>query len=282
MRLPLRSTVAAGIVSVAAVAAVLTPASGALATQGQPIIAGQLNTETTETLVHNTSQIAACEGQGSGFTGSGLTACGEIGLIGRGTGLGVFGSVGDDSAAAIGVFGMSTSVGGLGVRGYHADDGAGVSGQAEDGGTGVEGEAGAGGTGVFGFNSGTTGIGVHGVTDGVGSAVYGHARGSGVGINGETAAGIAVRATAAGTGTALQVLGKATFSRSGRVTIPAGTSAKTISMARVTTASMVFATAQQNANVFVKAVIPAGGSFTIRLTGNAPAGGLKVAYFVLN
>ena len=45
---------------------------------------------------------------------------------------------------------------------------------------------------------------------------------------------------------------------------------------------MVLPTAQQNASVFVKAVVPASGSFTIRLTGNAPTGGLKVAYFVLN
>jgi hypothetical protein len=32
----------------------------------------------------------------------------------------------------------------------------------------------------------------------------------------------------------------------------------------------------------VKAAVPGSGSFTIRLTGKAPTGGLKVAYFVLN
>ena len=46
---------------------------------------------------------------------------------------------------------------------------------------------------------------------------------------------------------------------------------------------MTLAIAQQSANVFVKATVPAAGSFTIYLTGNAPApNGLKVAYFVLN
>jgi hypothetical protein len=45
---------------------------------------------------------------------------------------------------------------------------------------------------------------------------------------------------------------------------------------------MVVATAQQNGSVFVKAAVPAAGSFTIFLNGNAPAGGFKVAYVVLN
>ena len=35
-------------------------------------------------------------------------------------------------------------------------------------------------------------------------------------------------------------------------------------------------------SVSVKAAVPGGGSFTIFLTGNAPAGGLRIAYFVLN
>jgi hypothetical protein len=45
---------------------------------------------------------------------------------------------------------------------------------------------------------------------------------------------------------------------------------------------MILATAQQKVPVYVKAAVPASGSFTIYLTGNAPSGGLKVAYFVLN
>jgi hypothetical protein len=50
----------------------------------------------------------------------------------------------------------------------------------------------------------------------------------------------------------------------------------------MTANSMVIATAQQNANVFVKAAVPGAGFFRLVLTGNAPVGGLRVAYFVLN
>jgi hypothetical protein len=78
------------------------------------------------------------------------------------------------------------------------------------------------------------------------------------------------------------VNGNATFSRGGIVTIAAGAASMTVNLAWVTTSSMVVATAQQNGNVLVKAAVPAGGSFTIYLNGNAPGSGLKVAYFVLN
>jgi len=57
---------------------------------------------------------------------------------------------------------------------------------------------------------------------------------------------------------------------------------KTVDLPGVTTASMVLATAQQAKTVFVKSAVPGNGSFTIRLTGEAPAGGLKVVYFVIN
>jgi hypothetical protein len=47
---------------------------------------------------------------------------------------------------------------------------------------------------------------------------------------------------------------------------------------------MIIATAQQSStgSPSVKAAVPGSGSFRIYLTGNAPATGLKVAYFVLN
>jgi hypothetical protein len=83
-------------------------------------------------------------------------------------------------------------------------------------------------------------------------------------------------------GIALTVQGKATFSRSGIVTIPHGTDFLTVALAGVTIASMILATSQQNKGVYVRAAVPGTGSFTIRLTGNAPTGGLRVAYFVLN
>ncbi len=176
------------------------------------------------------------------------------------------------------VYGFTTGIAGCGATGVEGYSegfaGVGVSG------VGVMGSADTG-TGVYGTNRESTGIGVHGRTEGVGSAVYGEATAGGVGVNGDSANGTGVRAASPG-GTALQVHGKATFSRSGILTIAAGTASKTVTLAGVTTASMVLATAQQNKSVTVKAAVPAAGSFKIFLTGNAPTGGLKVAYFVLN
>jgi hypothetical protein len=143
---------------------------------------------------------------------------------------------------------------------------------------GVEGRT---GTGVIGANKGSTGIGVYGQTGGTGSAVFGNATTNGAGVFGKSQSGTALRGDSTN-GTALQVNAKAKFSRSGITTVAAGTASKTVSHAGVTTASMVVATAQQNVNVFVKAAVPSGGSFKLWLTSNAPVGGLKVAYFVLN
>jgi hypothetical protein len=137
------------------------------------------------------------------------------------------------------------------------------------------------GSGVYGENTGSTGIGVEGKTDGAGSAVYGQATTNGVGLYGVSVAGTGVSANSTN-GTALRVNGKATFSRSGIATVAAGTSSVNVSLPGMTASSLVIATAQQNVSVFVKAAVPAVGSFKLVLNGNAPVGGLKVAYFVLN
>jgi hypothetical protein len=137
------------------------------------------------------------------------------------------------------------------------------------------------GTGLYGVNTGPTGIGVNGKTYGSGSGVYGEAVNNGVAVFGKTTTGTALRGDSPN-GIALQVNGKAKFSRSGITTVPAGTAALVVSLSGTSSNSIVTATAQQNTSVFVKAVVPAAGSFTIYLTGNAPASGLKVAYFVLN
>ena len=228
-------------VALVAVLAVNFGGSPADATQGDPVLAGEVNTETDATWFFNTNAIGGCGV--SGFHA--VVACGGLHAESDGTD--------------------------IAVRGLNSSPGA----------TAVRGEAGPGGTGVRGSNTGTTGIGVWGSTPGTGSAVYGQATGRGVGVYGDTTNGTGVNAKSTN-GTALNVVGKSKFSRSGTVVIAAGTATRTVTMAGVTTASMVLCTAQQNAAVFVKAAIPAAGSFTIRLTGNAPAGGLKVAYFVLN
>ena len=224
------------------VAALTFSGSQAIATQGQPVLAGELNTETDATWFFNTSAIGGC-GVGGFFA---VVACG--GLYGE--------ADGSDIA----------------VSARHASPG----------GTAVRGQAEAGGTGVFGVNKGTTGIGVWGQTPGTGSAVFGEATGPGVGVFGKTTNGIGVVAAHTNNGLALDVRGKAKFSRSGIVTVAAGSASRTITLANTSATSMVLATAQQNAKVSVKAAVPASGSFTIRLSGPAPTGGLKVAYFVLN
>jgi hypothetical protein len=160
-----------------------------------------------------------------------------------------------------------------------ATSGWGVFGQ---GATGIEGDSTQlGGTGVLGASGFAEGIGVEGDQGGTGSGVYGHALATGVGVFGDTTNGTGVVARSTN-GKALDVRGKAVFSRSGQVTIAAGAASKKITLAGVTTASMILATAQQDGTVFVRSAVPASGSFTIHLTGKAPAGGLKVAYFVLN
>jgi hypothetical protein len=189
--------------------------SGAAATQGQPVIAGQGNTATDSTIVENSKPAG-------------------IGMI----------VTGEDIALA-----------------GHADA--------------------DGGTGVFGDSSFATGIGVEGDVTGSGSGVFGHATGAGVGVNGQSASGTGIYAQSSN-GRALDVVGKARFSRSGVVTIAAGASSRTVHLAGVTRASMVLATAQQATAVFVQAAVPVAGTFSIQLTGPAPGGGLKVAYFVLN
>jgi hypothetical protein len=265
-----RTRLAITATALAAVSALFIATPSAIATQGQPVLAGAQNTETSETVLTNTKWVSLndCVAVNSTFA-SGLVACGIRGVEGLGTGIGVKG------IGPTGVFGSGSDAGVVGsspingVEGNGFTSGRGVFGQSETG------------TGVFGEITGNTGIGVRGLTHGLGSAVFGEATGNGVGVFGKSDTSIALQGNST-EGTALQVNGKAKFSRSKTVTIGGGTTSKTVSMSGVTGSSMVLATAQQNAGVYVKAAVPAAGSFTIHLTGNAPAGGLKVAYFVLN
>lgn len=178
--------------------------------------------------------------------------------------------------------GFVTGTTSTGVRGAASgNDSVGVAGSATGTGRTI-GISGTGATGISGVGTHFGVLGSSGCTPppcGVG--VFGVNTGTGVGLAGFSANGTGVGASSKN-GTALAVSGKATFNRSGVVTLPKGTSKKTVSMAGVTAASMVLATAQQNTSVSVKAAVPAAGSFKIVLTGKAPPGGLKVAYFVLN
>jgi hypothetical protein len=140
-------------------------------------------------------------------------------------------------------------------------------------GTGVFGE---GGYGVLGFGW----VGVVGVAfAGEGAGVHGH---GGSGSWPDSPSNTGVFATCASGGVALDVRGKARFSRSKRVLIAKGKSSLKVSLAEVSASSLVFAVLQGNrAGTYVRAVVPAAGSFTIYLN-NAVTASTYVAYFVLN
>jgi hypothetical protein len=218
--------------------------------------------------------------RGSTVSGSGVygenTGSTGIGVEGRTSGVGsaVFGHA---TTNGVGVYGKSeTGTGTYGVGGPRGVYGSGTA-------TGVEGSAGNAGTGVYGHNSGSTGIGVWGKTDGVGSAVFGEARFNGVGVYGKSEFGAALRGDSP-SGTALQVTGKATFSRSGVVTLGSSASSVTKTGVPLTAASYVLATLQTNTlGLFIQGAVPnpAGSSITIYFSKTAPIG-TKVAFFVVN
>jgi hypothetical protein len=124
-----------------------------------------------------------------------------------------------------------------------------------------------------------------------GAAVHGVAT-SGSGVQGFSTAGNGVRGVAlSASATALKAEGKSTFSgkttfsRSGTVTVAAGTSQKTKSPISLTSASLVLATIQGNqTGVYVQGVTKvtgSSGSFTIHLNKNTTVN-LPVAWFVVN
>jgi hypothetical protein len=146
--------------------------------------------------------------------------------------------------------------------------------------TGVYGE---GDTGVWGFG----GWGVFGASDATGTGVYGFSGATvpsapaHTGVFGYTDSGTGVYAQAA-TGTALYVNGKVRFSRSNVTYVAAGHSSRKVTLAGVTTSSWVIATPKTNrAGVFVQAVVPGAGYFTIYLNKTV-AGTTYVGYLVIN
>jgi hypothetical protein len=208
---------------------------------------------------------------------------------------------------------VNTANGGDAFHGFSAS-GIGLGGFSNTG-TGVKGES--GGTGVFGNGTGNNGIGVMGdgargvLGDGVvGVAGDGTAEGvlgTGIGGGGDGVVGIAggaagtsgvlgeathdggtgVEATDAGfaANTAFKATGKTSFSRSGTVTVAAGSSSATKSSINLTSASLVLTTIQGNQpGVYVQGVTKVtgtSGSFTVHLNKNATAN-LRVAWFVLS
>lgn len=242
-------------------------AAGALVPASMVAASSSLMTEvenatTAPTTVANgtaesTAFIGAATGTGSGYGLQGTT-------VGDGTNV---------NPGAAGVVGFSTAspdwtpafepknLGLTGVFGYAPQGdlintfGSGVWGDSPD--TGV---FGTGGTGVEGFGY---------------VGVFGHANGN--------AGSIGVWAYAgAPTSVALWVEGKAHFTRSGRTLIPAGKSYLKVTLSGTTTSSKVFAVLATSASSrYVRAVVPASGSFTIYLNTTL-ASKAYVSWFVLD
>lgn len=262
-----RQVLAAAIGGLAGAAAgALGRPSVAVATDGQPLVVGQNNTASETTVLRNTTTVAP-------------------GLIVE---TGAASAIHGKANGANGVEGEALGENVAGVWGF-SSEGYGTSGMS-NGGTGVYGSS-QSATGVYAFSASWTkpalvargsdgGAGVFGFA-GVGAppdapldtGVYGLATGyptrqasAAVGVHGRSSVGTGVLAQADAGGTALRVVGKAVFSRSGTVTLAAGKSSITKSVAGLSSASLVFAVVRSGAGgVWVRKVAPTNGSFTVYL-----------------
>ena len=193
------------------------------------------------------------------------------------------GVVGDSTGGATGVLGRTGDPNGYpgpgdsaGVHGY-----SGVAGQPGVFGDGDVGVLAAGAIGVFSVGAPA----LVGLGDGLGppgqfgTGVYGY---SGTILPPQPPDNIGVYARGDGASLALRVQGKAVFSRSGRTSITAGHSSRSVTLAGTTTSSLVIATLQTHrTGIYVAAAVPASGKFTIYLN-KAVTATTYVAYFVLN
>ncbi len=111
--------------------------------------------------------------------------------------------------------------------------------------------------------------------------VYGLGNNGVVGESSGPYAGVVALASSS-TSPALQVVGKALFSRSGRSTIAKGKSSLKVKLAGTTTASHVLAVlGSVQTGRWIRAVVPASGSFTIYLNTTTSAAAY-VHWFVIN
>jgi hypothetical protein len=201
-------------------------------------------------------------------------SAGVVGLAGGGGALlpdqnidetGVYGAA-DVSLASAGVWGDSSQ--GIGV-------------------------VGTGDWGVYGFGANAGSVGVVGDAGGTSTAVYGFAGeeqpaapASGTGVMGRAGVGASygvVAAAAASNQFALYVAGRLRLNGAGgRTTFGSTATSKKILLAGVSTSSFVVATIQTSiAGCYVRAVVPAAGSFTIYLS-KAPGKTAVVGYIVAN
>ena len=275
-----RAVLAAALGGLGAVIAsrIATP-DAARAADNDPVQIGVANDGSTTTALTSSGANAAFAVTGVGQGVSGTTPDGT-GLWGASTDItpsdflttpshrtGVLGYVGDGS-------GINPTTDEVGIYGF-SDVSFNSTGVWGDTGTGY-GVLGTGYVGVYGNGQ----IGVVGDVNVSGTGVYGFIGGGNPPV---PPAGVAVQATAATTAQiALSVSGKVKFNRSGRTVIARGRSSRRINMVGVTGSSYVVATLQtRRAGVYVHAVVPAAGYFTIYLN-KIVTGGTAVGYLVIN
>jgi hypothetical protein len=133
------------------------------------------------------------------------------------------------------------------------------------------------GTGVIGFGTEPSATGVRGAGPLYGVEGY---------ATDNTLKSIGVLAQGNAGTTALAVNGVMRVRRAGRTAVAAGTKVKAVALSPLTKSSLVFAMVQlSSGNIAVQAVTvktTAPTSFTIKLNANAPAGGMPVAWFVVD
>ena len=300
-----RSVIAAALGGAGAlIAASLGRAAPVAAANGDPLTLGSMtNSATSPTVAASTAspglEVGTTAAAGSALVGHSATGIGVFGFSdggGSGRETGVVGVTGGGASLdpavntdATGVYGFSNDTNAAaGVWGDTVDGtgvvGTGAWGVYGGGDIGVFGDADSTGNGVYGFSGEEQGVdlpapppstGVAGVAGLLGSVgVRGHAMsGSAIGV-------LASSATVAQT--ALQVSGKIKLSRSGRASVGSTSSSRKVTMAGVTTSSYIIATMQTNVSgLYVRAVVPTTGSFTIYLS-KAPGKTAVVAYVVVN
>jgi hypothetical protein len=272
----------------AVVAARLVKPEAASADPGDPVLVDGAHTGAGTTSITSDAAGAAIAGTGGGQGVLGSSVDGT-GLRGESTSLepsrypdpgqrsGVIGLAGAQDQASV-------STDETGVYGFANTSGtsAGVWGDSVDG-FGIVGSSSYAAVVGFGGSFGVYGsghvavMGEGGATD---TGVYGYV-GPVAAPNPPT--GVGVQATAGSISqTALNVTGKAKFSRSGRTYISSGGYARKITMSGVTTSSYVIATLQtRRTGVYVHAVVPGSGYFYIYLN-KAVTATTYVGYLVIN
>ena len=266
-----RALLGAGIGAlVASVAHALGRPGAAEAADGDVMRAGQDLLVTHRTSLTNTAN------QDSVFLGQSVLG---IGIVGKSsTGSGIYGA----SDTGTGVEGYSTegtgiagaSLRGNGVRGFSRHN-RGVAGESNDE-SGVIGTTNANGpfAGVVGVSSLARGYGVFGFNTGAKTVASLAGPMHGVAVEVPNAPGyVGVIASAGAAATALQVTGRATLNRSGRVSIAAGRTFVEVAVpGGLEGAPLAFANVLVNrAGVYVQSVVPNASTGKIRINLNKVA-----------